>query len=158
MFPNQHMESLYFKGICRKSQAFFEQRGRHALRQRRTGKCSGRLEATPRPLLTPRSRTWRPEQAGTQRWAPVNTHSPSRVPWRRRCVPTSNRRMATAAVGMCVSWTKACTGSCGHPVGPPGSWFRGGGLGWPMGSSLSSQHGPGLLLSVLPARPRLVPC
>lgn len=126
------------------------------------GKCGRRLESSPRPLLTPRSRFWRREQAGTQRWAPVNTHSPSRVPWRRRCVAKSNGRMATAAAGMCVSWTKACTGSCRHPVGPRVGWLRRAGLVQEAGSSPSSQHSLGLLsvpqhspgfLCVPPARP-----
>lgn len=128
LIPNHQTERLYFKGRCCKIQALFERRCRPALRPRKAGKCGGRLESSPRPLLTPRSRSWRREQAGTQRWAPVNTHSPSRVPWRRRCVAKSNRRMATAAAGMCVSWTKACTGSCRHPVGPRVGWLRGAGF------------------------------
>lgn len=51
--------------------------------------------------------------------------------------------MATAAAVTCVSWTKACTGSCRRPLGPRVGWLLGGGR-WRLGRKpvppLGSQH------------------
>lgn len=110
----------------------------------------GRSRPAPHPGPVPGS--------APQRWPPPKTpvRSPSLVPWRRRERQKSEPRKATAAAGMCASWTKVYRGE-GRPASPRGAaGARGCGRRERGGCGRRERGGRGLGAPRTP-RPRLCP-